>query len=218
MHHCVRIGDSMNKTGTGKRKAKKCEIINIHGTRMDYTLQQIQHPGCSILYMHPFFPCHEQVLSPSFSFTTCLLRVAVLRAGVTLCNCSPVVFKHNIMQLLLGPLIPGELSVLPESQAFPSIFILILCEPQEEERWAVGWDWETGGTGFYLFSCADPSPPNAPAWYLLKHCPAASTSSTAFVPSKGTCHNLLPLVCMLQRQQFVQPLCLFLALGFFFSL
>lgn len=92
------------------------------------------------------------------------------------------------------------------------------------------WDWETTGTGFFFFSCADTRHPwNAPAWYLLKHCPAASTPSTTFVLSKGTCHSLLSLVCTSQRQQFqyflcmfciyfVYILCIFLTLEFFFSL
>lgn len=42
------------------------------------------------------------------------------------------------MQLLLGRLIPGELPILPEPQAFPSLHVLILRKKKEDKKLSAG--------------------------------------------------------------------------------
>lgn len=90
--------------------------------------------------------CHNQVLRLTFSFTVCFLRITDPSADTAL----PIFRDSNTLgstQQLLGTLIPDQLLILPELQAFPrNLHKWNFAEAPERKEMTLGWDCEVGLT------------------------------------------------------------------------
>lgn len=113
---------------------------------------QSQHPSffCSyiLLFFLSFFLCccDNQVLRLTFSFTVCFLRITDPSADTAL-----TIFRDSntlgSTQQLLGTLIPDQLLILPELQAFPrNLHKWNFAEAPERKEMTLGWDCEVGLT------------------------------------------------------------------------